>query len=333
MADSIFPVFSIERGIIRWEDYLYELTPFEQHDGVWFKREDKFAPLGYGGINGSKLRQCIYLLHKYWSESEHAVGILSGASVKSPQLSMSTAVAKHYNDMDSIQVIGATKPETALTHENVAIAARLGARFVINPVAYNPGLQKKVKDLQKQFPDYFKLEYGISIDGSRDEDVEAFHRIGAEQVLNFPPEVETLIIPTGSANSAISIIYGLALYPQPNLKTIYLMLIGPNKTTFMEERLQAISNVKGGLDMYNQYLFKGFDLHGTNYTKYADEMPESNSGIEFHPTYEGKVMRYLKEKQPDLLNDKTCVWVVGSKPRWEHMAESLPEPAPGFVLL
>ena len=63
---SVFDVFSINRNKVRWEDYLYRLTPVEHiknKDGksCYFKREDYFAPLGYHGINGSKLRQAIYL--------------------------------------------------------------------------------------------------------------------------------------------------------------------------------------------------------------------------------------------------------------------------------
>lgn len=330
MGASIFPELSIDRKVIDWSNYLYELTPFEFHQGVWFKREDYFAPLGYGGINGSKLRQCIYLIDKYVKEVKNPVGILSGASVKSPQISMSTAVAKHYG-LESIQVIGATKPETAVTHENVAIAVRLGAKFVITTVAYNPVLQKKVQELQKTYPDHFKLEYGISISGSA-KDIEAFHRIGAEQVKNFPDEVEQLVIPTGSANSAISILYGLALFPPKSLKTIYIVLIGPNKTDFMQERLEKIAEITS-LDMYGEYEYKGFDLHGTGYATYGDEMSESYDDIEFHPTYEGKIWRYLNAKHPEILTDKTCIWIVGSKPKLENMPLASSEPDPGFCLL
>ena len=43
--------------IFTMEDHLLDLTPVENIGGMWWKREDKFAPLGYGGINGSKLRQ------------------------------------------------------------------------------------------------------------------------------------------------------------------------------------------------------------------------------------------------------------------------------------
>jgi hypothetical protein len=60
MTQSIFPVLALDRAQVQWEQHLGELTPWENRDGVWFKREDYFAPLGYGGPNGSKMRQLIW---------------------------------------------------------------------------------------------------------------------------------------------------------------------------------------------------------------------------------------------------------------------------------
>ena len=76
--NTIFQTLSLDRSQIHWEEQLLELTPVEEVGGVWFKREDYFAPLGYSGINGSKLRQCIYLIDEYVrtaSLEENIVGI------------------------------------------------------------------------------------------------------------------------------------------------------------------------------------------------------------------------------------------------------------------
>jgi hypothetical protein len=42
-----------------------------------------------------------------------------------------------------------------------------------------------------------------------DADIEAFHRVGSEQVRNLPDHMETLIIPAGSRSSVVSVLYGL----------------------------------------------------------------------------------------------------------------------------
>lgn len=54
MTDTIFKTLSLDRELVRWEEHLGELTPWENRHGMWFKREDYFAPLGYGGPNGKE---------------------------------------------------------------------------------------------------------------------------------------------------------------------------------------------------------------------------------------------------------------------------------------
>lgn len=70
--------------------------------------------------------------------------------------------------------------------------------------------------------------------------------------------------------------------------------------------------------------YKRDDLHtaagGTNgaklraYARYADRMPATEDGITMHPTYEGKVVRYLNEQAPEWWTRRdgtTCLWIVG----------------------
>lgn len=359
--ETIFNTLSIDRNVVKWEDYLYEMTPVEQHGAAFFKREDKFAPLGYGGINGSKLRQCIWLTDEYVKHSPNPIGVISGTSVKSPQLPMGSAVADHFN-LKSLHIIGATKAEIAHKHENVSTATWFGAEFHINKgIAYNPVLQRKIRDMiskDEKLKDYFYLEYGITLDHkapwNTPQRVEQFHYVGSEQVKNIPDHIETLVIPAGSCNSCTSILYGLARFQPKNLKDVYLVGIGPNKIDFIEERLDIIERVsgvytkpysrayhdspkkqeqyEGGLEKFFtegsnapdfHFNLHHFDLHTTKYVDYQDEMPYNYGSIEFHPTYEGKMMTYVNERMPHLINEKTMVWIVGSKPRKEKMFDLL----------
>jgi len=313
---TIFQTLSLDRSQIHWEDHLLGLTPVEEKGGIWFKREDYFAPLGYGGINGSKLRQCIFLMNGYFKYGA-CKGVVTGASVKSPQLPMTTAVAAHYG-LPTTCVIGATYFPRALDNENILVAQKFGAAFDVIKVAYNPALQRRVKELAAADPDLFHLEYGVTIDHHTHSaaDIESFHRIGAEQVKNLP-DVDNLVVPLGSANSATSILYGLSLWPRRYLQTVYLIGIGPSKIEFMRERLKII-----GVDMDRlPAIDYSHDLHATKYASYSDQVPWLYEGINFHPTYEGKVMKYLSEKLPWLLQPtgETCVWIVGSRPSWTAM--------------
>lgn len=338
--DSIFPTLSIDRDSAHWEHHLYELTPVERHGSMVFKREDKFAPLGYGGINGSKLRQCIYLLNQYAGQVDDGE-VISASSVKSPQISMSTAVALHY-DMPATHIIGATTRTSALKHENVAIAARLGAQFRIQKVAYNAALQSSLRLLEQERPGAYRLEYGISLpDSESDQAIYNFHMLGAEQVRNLPP-LRHLIIPAGSCVTTVSILTGLALY-RPEVWGIHLIGIGPSRVAWIEQRLEKIERVCGiplrshfyrhypdkyqrvastaNLTARNDAMHLYYeDLHGDGVVTYQQEVPWEYAGIEFHPTYEGKVMRHINQHHPDWMRyNDACLWIVGSKPTWEAM--------------
>ena len=68
---------------MRWIDTIYDLTPVEYVDGMHFKRDDKFAPMGYGDINGAKLRQAIWLVDR-WVKEKNIKGVVSGSVSQSP---------------------------------------------------------------------------------------------------------------------------------------------------------------------------------------------------------------------------------------------------------
>lgn len=342
MTDTIFPILSIDRNKIHWEDHLLDPTPVELHKdektgrACFFKREDFFAPLGYNGINGSKLRQAIYLGRQYIAEtvSPYIVGAMS---THSPQLPMQTAVAKHFGK-STVTLTGGTNPKTAIKHPMVDMAAWFGSKFVLVKVGYNAVLQKRAQELRNYIGgDTFYMEYGITLGLEHsDDEIYKFHYIGAEQVKNIPEHITDLIIPAGSCNSATSILLGLLLYPHLNIKRIHLIGTGPSKIEYLTERLERMSSVLGfdttvfdGLpykkSSYSSAQRKEFcqihfyDLHGEKFCKYEDSMPCNFGGIELHPTYEGKMMTYIQKNFDGLLNENTLFWIVGSEPNKKAM--------------
>ena len=345
--NTIFEKLSLDRNQIKWEDYLLIPTPIQKIGNMYFKREDFFAPLGYGGPNGSKMRQAIYLINESKKNNPKLEGIIGGTSLRSPQISMSSIIAKYYG-LKAKQVIGATKPDTALKHYNIEIANYFDAEFYITKVAYNPALQKKVKELLNTYKNYYYLEYGITVDHKThsEKEVENFHRIGAEQVKNIPNFIENIIIPAGSCNSCISVLYGLALYKPKSLKNVYLIGVGPNKIKYIEQRLNIISKVSGiETKIFNRYYYDHqdlnkqynletnikdysynlhfYDLHKQKYTTYDKYVWKEYFDIKFHPTYEGKAFEYIQKNLPYLINDKSLFWIVGSLPSLDSILTSL----------
>lgn len=350
MSQSIFPILSIDRFKSKWEDYLTEFTPVETIGGLRFKREDCFAPLGYGGINGSKVRQCIWLMNEYVKNSSMPCGVMSASSVNSPQVSAATVIGRHYG-LDVVHVVGAINKKTVCTtYSDVTIGAALGASFLCCKVSYNPYLQKKLKDLasSKTYQKYFVLPYGISLrDEASSKEVSAFHSVGANQCKNIPSDIETLVVPAGSCNSCASIMTGVAWYKPKGLKRLVLFGIGPPKLEFLENRLASVEEGSGTSirklyrreypehkaleEKHNKgteqapYLLIYYDLHSTHIVSYDKRVPFHYAGIAFHPRYEGKIMSLItKDKKFDkLLASNMLFWVVGSEPSVDRMISIL----------
>lgn len=305
MTNTIFPVHSLDRNVIEWESYLGAMTPWENRSGLWFKRDDYFAPLGYGGPNGSKMRQLIWYVNKFRAGKSH---IVTGASIQSPQLSMSAIVGQHYG-LPARQVVY-SKPDTVLRHENPRIAYGFGAEFEYANGPYNPIIQRRVADLTQDKS--LVVEYGITVPHDRydPEAVRKFHEVGANQLSNIPDDVRRLIMPAGSCNSLTSVMLGLLRDPK-NVEELFTVGIGPDKLPWVRARLQYI-----GLDVdHLPFKWRHYSLHDTGFSKYSDHFKgEQYDGINFHPTYEAKMWRWLTQNDQLDYDDSTAFWVVGSAP-------------------
>ena len=281
-----------------FESSASELTPWENVEGLWFKREDKFAPLGYGGPNGSKLRQLIHLFKNYRG---NATRVITAASVLSPQHSMTAIVAKVYG-LPSLHVIASPNPNA---HPNTKIAKAFGADFHAIKVGYNPMLQKELDKLKLDSD--FIVPYGITTEDP--ERVDAFHEVGAKQVENLPNDVHVLYVPAGSCNSLTSVLKGLARNPR-NVRQLISVGIGPNKVDWTKNRLRIMGIDPDSLPFKWDYSVSLHD-HGV---KYGDKVKENWAGVNFHPTYEGKMIRWMRQNGRMKAEENVGVWVVGSAP-------------------
>ncbi len=303
---TIFPVLSMDRSRVHWEDHLSALTPWEFKQGIWFKREDYFCPLGFHGPNGSKMRQLIWYVNRYRPGKTH---IVTGASVQSPQLSMSAIVGNHFG-LPCTQVVY-SKPTTVLSHDNPRISAGFGARFDYAKGPYNPILQARTEHLANCDRDSLLVHYGITLPAElySPEDLFEFHTQGAQQLDNVPPQVKTLIVPAGSCNSLTSVLLGLSQDPH-NVTQLYTLGIGPDKRQWALGRLAYM-----GVDPSRfEFAWKHHSLHETGFSSYSEKFKgERYCGIDYHPTYEAKMWRYLRKHDPIERDGSTGFWIVGAE--------------------
>lgn len=291
---------------------LFELTPVEHIGNLWFKRGDKFSPQCDGGVNGDKLRLLSFLVKK--AKDAGARGIIAGAVSGSPQSVMCSVVAKNYG-LPYVSVVGTKEIEK---YPMLKLAQSYGATFEHSNVGYAKCLESKAFALSKteKYKDYHVIQTNITLSEKLNtpEEIKAFHAIGAAQVQNLPDSVDTIIIPCGSLNSCVSILYGIFLYKKTNIKHIYLMGIGSLGSKDIGYARRRLA----GFEPKAEEIFSQFEIHyhntyGEGGYKYEDEIDCEYNGIKFHKRYEAKVFQYLIDKNilPALEWGNSLFWVIG----------------------
>jgi hypothetical protein len=177
------------------------------------------------------------------------------------------------------------------------------------------------------------LCYGITTpEDAAATEIAAFHRLGGEQARNIPEDVTRLVVPFGSGNTATSLLVGIAEHVAgtgSQLRDVTLVGIGPSKWQWMLRRLDAIEGATGIPIMpvvgpNGAIRVTHIDLHGSGVVHYHDRVPWTEDGIAFHPTYEGKVLKYM-DRLPgvraawDRRDDRTLFWIVGGEPHANAM--------------
>jgi 1-aminocyclopropane-1-carboxylate deaminase/D-cysteine desulfhydrase-like pyridoxal-dependent ACC family enzyme len=281
------------------------LTPVEERNGLLYKREDHHR--NAYGVNGAKYRACRHMMVNAIMEGyDHVV---SAQSVLSPQSSICATLAEELG-IGCTLVYGASKRESALKHPNVRIAAEAGAMMDFVPrVAYNGVIQPYARSLAEELGAWH-LPYAISMpENAARGDLQDFLAVGGAQTANIPDEARTLVMPFGSGNTAAGVLYGLSRLSQTNIEKVVLVGIGPDRYDWLAHRLE----VAGARHVLEDLEVERIPLH-PHFATYGDRMPETLDGIVLHPTYEGKVARYLNETRPawwTARDGSTLFWIVG----------------------
>lgn len=330
--ETIFQHMTLDRSLVKWEDSLDVLTPIIEGSRWRYKREDLWAPLGPGCVNGFKLRQGVWFLSQF-EPAKTATAILFGGSVKSTQHSMIATVSRYFGKR-STHVLGATSPLTCLKHDSVAIAELQGAEFDFIGVAYTQALQRRVAALRDSKPGAFAFEYGVGLDHHKwpIDSVRSYHAVGARQAANLPPDLTDLVMPAGSCHASVSILIGM-LEAGVDVPA-HLVGIGPSRMAWMADRFDSLgysfhadsaeAHIQRGWIKSaagRKVSFSFYDLVGSGFATYQEMWKEECDGIQFHPTYEAKMMRWLRAGGgADYLGERAVVWIVGAEPKLASMS-------------
>lgn len=286
-----------------------ELTPWELRNGMWYKREDLHR--NSYGVNGAKYRACRHLITTAVKE-QGVDAIVSAQSVRSPQAAITATLAEELG-LECYIVLGASKPETAVKHRSVEIAVQAGAYLDTTPrIAYNTVIQPYGERLARSLGAY-QVPYAITPPAdSSGAAVEAFLAVGGAQVRELPDGMRNLVIAFGSGNTTAGVLYGLAEYGSKDVEKVMLVGVGPDRTEWLWRQLEKVGILPGHVPPIEH-----FPLHGW-FAEYADLMPETLDDIVLHPTYEGKVVRFLNTLGETgavpwwtARDGETGLWIVG----------------------
>ena len=273
-----------------------ELTPVENHKGLYIKRDDLYKPFGDNTVNGGKLRQCYKLVESIKDKYD---GVISCCSIHSPQAPITSAVANHFG-LKAIICYGATNERRLQELEMPKLARYYNAELrILLSSGIHKILYNKARHIAQE-ENLFVVDYGFNIVDYPDIMFSAISR----QVENIPDELDNLVITCGSGITTTGVLLGLVKYKK-KVKNIYLVATAPDRQKLINENL-SLNNIVMEYNIIDLFHQKGF--------KYEDKLYKSFDGIDFHPNYEAKTFNWL-ENNIDYKKEKTLLWVVGAEPK------------------
>lgn len=279
---------------------LREITPIECIEGLYLKRDDKFAPFENIGVNGTKLRQCAYLIIKNLDKVQN--GVLTCCSVHSPQGIIVTALCKHLGIKSTVFYGGTTDERLNVLPIPRKIKELDGDIEIVSKMGRLSVLNSKAKKRQLETGGFI-VEHGMDLMNN----IDCFLDSVANQVQNIPDDLDNLVITCGSAISTTGILYGLKLFNK-SVKNIILVGVAPNRIERINNNLLELEN-RLNIKL-SDIKFKYIDLFNTKGFKYEKKEFAEHYGVKFHPNYEAKTYNWLI-KNIDYKNEKTCLWIIG----------------------
>jgi len=286
-----------------------KLTPIQQHNGIYYKRDDFYAPFGENSINGGKVRQAVQLFDAIAEDvkNNHNGGVVTATSVHSPQGAIIAKIAQEHG-LKCIVAVGGTKPETLYTHHLMRLTKSYGAD--IRNVAghgMTTVIDARIKDTIIPETGYKLIKFAISLESNP----EAIFDGVTEQVQNIPDELDNLVVPVGSGIQFTGIIRGLQKYNKKVKRVIGIAFVDRRKN--IDKYLDGFKYENFPEEVIE---FPEYELYLTKYA-YSKPIWEKVGDDLMDEIYEGKAHKWMRENIDE--NEKTLFWIVGRRCREEEI--------------
>ena len=203
-----------------------ELTPVQNINGIYYKRDDIFAPFGGNEVNGGKVRQTIYMFNKFKEYITEVCNstVICAVSVYSPTAPVISRVAKDFG-FKCIVAVGGTKPETIDRHHMMRLAKHNGAEIrIVAGHGMSNAINAKVNKIVAE-EGCFNTSFDKAIYSHWGDE---FMDVNAEQVKNIPDNIETLVMSAGVGIQFACVLRGLRKCKK-DLNRIIAVQIGPDR--------------------------------------------------------------------------------------------------------
>ena len=280
------------------------VSPVQEQGGVFYKRDDLFAPFGPGGLNGGKCRQTFHLIKNNWDHLIQTFGgrLITTSSVYSTSGAILAAYAHRFH-IKSILAVGGTKPETLGNHHMMRLSQAYGCdvRIVCGTGMAGP-LKKRLTEICEA-----ELVFNAVFSDNVDEQEKAILQPISDQVVNLPDDLDNLVVPVGTGIHLLAIMRGLEQHGK-TVKRIIGCHVGP-------DRRKKIDGYLSPLEWQNPpYEMAALNLKTAYAKPCIEQMPDGDLLDEI---YEAKTHVWMRENL-DLKNEKTLLWIVGRRPSVEE---------------
>ncbi len=276
---------------------IMDLTPVEEYDGIYFKRDDKYMPFDDVPLSGGKVRQaCSLVIDNYEHIKNECEGLIATpTSMSSPQGVIIARVAKEFG-FHSLVLYGGSNKKSILKNNLAICTAYLGAKLNFNTKSgYDKNIQANLKKRMEGGLKCFNVKFGINLTKNPNSIIKAI----GHQVQNIPDNLDMLVIPCGSAITACGILWGLQEYNKKPKKIYLIQISGYSRVKEIEDAEQAL-NIK----------FPSFDFIIDKTYKYNKRVRLAFGGGYMDPIYESKAYDYML-KHLEYKGKKVLFWIIG----------------------
>ena len=269
------------------------LTPVEEHNGIWYKRDDKYCP--WGDVNGGKVRQAIRLFEN--KRIYDWPGVVAAVSVHSPTGPVISRVAKEFNT-PCIIAVGGTKVENLDILPMMRLTRYYGAEVrIVAGHGMKNAINARVNEICEE-TGYHNIDFSHHIYN----DTDLMFNTNSTEVLNIPNELDVLVMSLGVGIQFACVLKGLKKHKK-KVKRIIGVQVGPDRRKLIDGYLNQNPLIEPKFDLeYELVQYKS-----------AYSKPEIQKVGNFYldDIYEAKAHKWMLKNIDK--NQKTLFWCVGRR--------------------